>query len=288
MNDNNLAFLKDNLKYTGFGEALNEGLEKNIREGKPDFQLHFKTQIGSRPFEAVLDFKKGKGDMYFYNGYKASVERANGQKVEQYIEIEKGKGIAGKEAFNLLQGRAIVDRQKMQGLDKDAREALEVKPWVELDFKKPTAKGFELHPYSEGYGYNLKDAVNKFAVHEMDGGKNQAELIRSLEKGNAQSVTMTVNGKDEKFFIEANPSRKTINVYDSNFVMQKHEHLPKREQPVEKATSQETAQANDKVNKQDRGHRQRNGQAQKNGRATGKGNRAGKNKEKSTGIEQSV
>ncbi|MES2331302.1 MAG: hypothetical protein V4539_16990 [Bacteroidota bacterium] len=274
MNENNFAFLKDNVKFTGFGEALFPELEKNLKEGKPEFQLRFSTQIGSRPFEAVLDFKKGNGDMYFYNGYKASVERSNGQKFEQYFQIEKGKGVHGKEAFNLLQGKAVVDRQKIQHLDKEARENLEVKPWVQLDFEKPTAKGFEFHPYSEGYGYNLKDAVNKFPVLEMDGGKNEKDLLRSLEKGNAQSVTMEIDGKLEKFFMEANPARKTINVYDSGFHLMKHQELPlKQEQAPKEAVAQENTQSNGQEQKQGekKTNEQKAGKGMNHKKKTGKG-----------------
>jgi len=39
-------------------------------------------------------------------------------------------------------------------------------------------------------------------------------LKHSLTKGNVQPVTVSVNGKAEKMFIEANPVEKTVNIYD--------------------------------------------------------------------------
>ncbi|MES2328223.1 MAG: hypothetical protein V4539_01385 [Bacteroidota bacterium] len=230
MNDKNLEFLKGNIKYTGFGESLYGELEKNIREGKPEFQLHFSTQIYNKPFDAVLDFKKGdKGDMYFYNGYRATFERSDGKKMEHYFDVEKGKGIAGKEAYNLLQGRAIVDKKQIDHLDKEAREALVVKPWIQFDLSKKGENGYAVIPLGEERGYNLREAVGKFAVIEMDGSTREKDLIKALEKGNMQAATIEINGKVENIYLSANPEYKTVNVYDDKFKLMKHEALPLRE-----------------------------------------------------------
>lgn len=41
----------------------------------------------------------------------------------------------------------------------------------------------------------------------------------SLQKGNVQSVTMTAGGRDQMFFVEANPQYKTVTVYDAHMKM---------------------------------------------------------------------
>jgi len=41
----------------------------------------------------------------------------------------------------------------------------------------------------------------------------------SLQKGNVQSVTMTAGGRDQMFFLEANPQYKTVTVYDGHMKM---------------------------------------------------------------------
>jgi hypothetical protein len=38
--------------------------------------------------------------------------------------------------------------------------------------------------------------------------------MQSLQKGNIQSVSISVGGAPQKMFIEANPQYKTINLYD--------------------------------------------------------------------------
>ena len=46
MNEQNFEYLKDNIKYLGFGEKQHDELEKNLSEGKESFQMTFKTQAG--------------------------------------------------------------------------------------------------------------------------------------------------------------------------------------------------------------------------------------------------
>ena len=42
----------------GFGENLKRDLEKNLNEGKADFQLHYKAEIYKKPFEVTMNFRK--------------------------------------------------------------------------------------------------------------------------------------------------------------------------------------------------------------------------------------
>lgn len=74
MNNENFQYLTDNIKYMGFGENLKPDLEKNMSEGKAEFQLHFAAEINKKPFEAKLNFRKSDTtDMYFFNNYHASL-----------------------------------------------------------------------------------------------------------------------------------------------------------------------------------------------------------------------
>ena len=108
MNNDNLKFLSGRIKFAGFGEEINAGLQKAIQEGKPEFQLQFSAEFNKKPFEATLNFRKSDTtDMYFFNSYNASLVRNDGDKVEQKFYLNNGKGITAKEAFNLLDGRAV-------------------------------------------------------------------------------------------------------------------------------------------------------------------------------------
>lgn len=211
MNNENFQYLSDNLKYMGFGENLKSELEKNLKEGKPDFQLHYKAEINKKPFEATMNFRKSDStDMYFFNNYNASLEKANGEKNEQTFYLNKGKGVTGKEAFNLLDGRAV---QK----DLVTKEGQPYKAWMQLDFeKKDKNNNFEVKQYHEKYGFDLKAAVEKFPITDLKDPEKEKVLMQSLQKGNVQSVTIEKDGNSHKMFIEADPQFKKVNLYDAN------------------------------------------------------------------------
>jgi hypothetical protein len=239
MNMENLKFLQENIKYTGFGESLYPELEKNIQEKKPEFQLHFSIEYYKRPIEATLDFRKSdSSEMYFFNRYTARTERYNGEKMELSFPINKGKGFSLKEAFNYMHGRPV-HREYVNSKKETYMQ------WRQLDFKNKDEKGnYMVLKYGENHGYDLRSALSKFPVKELDGGEKEKELVRSLERGNIQSATIEKNGEEIKVSFEANPEYKTINVYDEKFKLMKHEDLPlsqRPDAPVQRQDKDETA-----------------------------------------------
>jgi hypothetical protein len=119
MNENNLEYLQNNLKYLGFGDSLNTQLKEAIEKQLPEFKLRFETEIPAphakdKPelddaMRYELDFSKSKDtDMYFFNKYNASLQLAGQPNViDQTFYINKGKGVTVKESYNLLSGRAV-------------------------------------------------------------------------------------------------------------------------------------------------------------------------------------
>lgn len=210
MNTENLKFLADNIKYAGFGENLKTDLEAAIKAGKPEFQLNFETEFNKKPFEAMLNFRKSDNtDMYFFNSYHASLVRNDGGKVEQTFYLNKGKGITAKEAFNLLDGRAVHK-------DLVTKEGQAYKAWLQLNPEvRDKNNNAEVKQIHENYGYDLKAAVGKLAVAELGDPKKSEELIASLQKGNVQAVTIEKDGSAQKMFIEADPRFKTVKLYDA-------------------------------------------------------------------------
>jgi hypothetical protein len=229
MNNENLQYLTDNIKYMGFGENHKADLEKSMTEGKAEFQLVHRAEINKKPFEATMNFRKSDStDMYFFNNYHASLEKSNGEKVEQTFYLNKGKGVTGKEAFNLLDGRAV---QK----DLVTKEGQPYKAWIQLDFEnKDKNNNFEVKQFHENYGYDLKAAVEKFAVAEMKDPEKEKALLQSLQKGNMQSVTIEKDGSSHKMFVEANPQYKNVTLYDSNMKMVAKESMEQYKARIDK------------------------------------------------------
>ena len=195
----------------GFGENLKTDLEKNLKEGKADFQLHYTAEINKKPFEVTMNFRKSETtDMYFFNNYHASLEKGKDEKAEQTFYLNKGKGVTGKEAFNLLDGRSVHK-------DLVTKEGQSYKAWMQLDFEnKDKNNNFEVKQFHEKYGFDLKAAVEKFPITDLKEVDKEKALMQSLQKGNVQSVTIEKDGSSHKMFIEADPQFKKVNLYDSN------------------------------------------------------------------------
>lgn len=227
MNEKNLEYLKDNLKYMGFGESLADGLEVQIKAGAPDFQLTFEAEINKKPFAALLNFRKSDNtDMYFFNSYHASLQRSNGDIMDQAFYLNKGKGVTVKEAYNLLEGRAV--QKEMVN-----KEGQTYKAWLQIDFeKRDKNNNYEVKQFHEAYGYDLKEALSRFPIRDMKEPDLRDILLASLQKGNLQAVAFEKDGGAVRMFVEANPQYKTVNLFDSELKRVTKEALS-RYQPVE-------------------------------------------------------
>lgn len=224
MNEENVKYLKDNLKYMGFGDKLNEAMEKNMREQKPAFTLKMQTEINKQPVEAELHFKKSEStEMYFFNRYDVKLKNAEepSKNLQQTFYINKGQGVTLKESYNLLNGRAVHKTLT----DKEGEK---YKAWIQLDLNVKDDKGnYKRQQYHENYGYNLNEVLAKYPVKELLDSKQKDELINSLQKGNVQMVAFVKEGKSEKMYIEADPRYKDINLYNPQMKRQTREEKEK-------------------------------------------------------------
>lgn len=231
MNEKNFEYLKDNIKYHGFGETLNPELENQLAKGQGEFSLAFKTEVNKKEIESTLHFKKSDTtDMYFFNKYDTRLKNDKDETMAQTFYLNNGSGVTLKEAYNLLHGRAV--HKELTN-----KEDQKYKAWIQLDFSAKDKHGnYERKQYHENYGYNVKEALSYYPIKEMQKEDDLKTLVRSLEKGNVQMVTLETPGKDLKVFIEANPQYKGINVYTN-----KMQRLDKdqREEMMQKVESKE-------------------------------------------------
>lgn len=210
MNENNFEYLRDQLKYTGFGEALEIELKEKLKLGAPSFTLYHETYPEDRVARASLLFNKAKeGDLYFFNSYTIEMKKENlADTMEHTFYVGKGGTITMKEAQNLMMGRAI-------NKDLINKEGQPYNTWIEIDFKKTDDYGnFKLQQYHQNYGYDLPGTLDKYPIKELENEVSKEELIRSLKKGNLQSVIFLSAGKESKHFIAAAPHFKTLEIYD--------------------------------------------------------------------------
>ncbi len=213
MNNENLNFLQDSLKYLGFGERLflNQQLEEAIAKEPKEFQLDTETFFDEdHKLEIVLYFRRSDQlDMYFFSKYEARLRSADDADLDraQVFYISKGRGMTLKEAFNLLQGRAV-------NKDLTDAEGTKYNAWVQLNFsEKDQNNNFKVKQYRPQYGYDLEKTLEKYPIRELKNEELKAGLLRSLRKGNLHPVSFDKTNKTEKMFIEACPQYKTINIY---------------------------------------------------------------------------
>ena len=212
MNEKNYDYLKDQLKYTGFGEGLQNDLKEKMEKQTPEFQLNHSQKFGKDEVTSTLHFKKSNdSEMYFFNKYDAALKpEKEADAIQQTFYINKESNITLKEGYNLMNGRAV-------NKDLTTKEGQKYNAWVQIDFKETDNNGnFKMKQFHQNYGYNIEQALAKLPIKELATDTDKAALIQSLEKGNRQAVTFVQEGKEQRHFIEANPQYKNITVYDGN------------------------------------------------------------------------
>lgn len=237
MNTKNLEFLQANLKYFGFGDKLNEALEKNMNDQQKEFQLKLEIPHFNNKMDYTLHFRKSDStDMYFFNRYDAALQSGNpNDDKKQSFYVNKGNGVTAKEAYNLLEGRSVFKNLVN-------KEGQPYSAWLKIDFENTDDKGsFKLKQFSEQYGYDLEKSLSNFPIKELANEEQKTALLTSLKKGNAQQVTMEKNGNQSKYFIEAVPQYKNINVYDPKMNMVKRQTVQKESSGIGQSVSGKTA-----------------------------------------------
>ena len=127
--------------------------------------------------------------------------------------------LVNQNAFNLLEGRSVFK-------DLVNKDGEKYHAWLKLDFENSDQHGnYKIKQFSEQYGYNLEKTLGNFPIKELSDPEQKKLLLSSLEKGNAQQVTVSKDGKEAKYYIEAVPQFKNINVYDQKMHMVRRHNI---------------------------------------------------------------
>ncbi|WP_121355744.1 hypothetical protein [Flavisolibacter nicotianae] len=239
MNEKNFDYLKDQVKFTGFGDALEVELREKMQKQSPEFQIYHNTKFGNDVATATLHFKKSEqSEMYFFNKYDLTVKLENSpDMLKQTFFINKGNNITLKEGYNLMSGRAV-------NKELTNKEGQRYNAWLQMDFKETDRNGnYQLKHYHQNYGFDLQKELAKHPIKELGSEQEKARLLESLQRGNRQAVTVIKKGNEQRMFIEANPKFKTLNIYDSSMqrvysLAQKEKNAP--EQSVKQEAKKES------------------------------------------------
>ncbi len=208
MNEKNFDYLKGQLKGLGFGEGHTEELKTKLQSGEKEFVIGHTADYGKDNTVATLQFRKSNNsDMYFFNSYNLHLKnQQHPEPIKQTFYTDDRFTL--KEGYNMLAGRAVLN-------EKENKEHQKYTAWFQLDFKQNEKNGnYKMQPYYEKYGFKLDEALAKHPIKELTDPVKREYLMKALERGNLQQVTMEINGTEKKLFIEAAPQFKSINFYD--------------------------------------------------------------------------
>lgn len=212
MNEKNFEYLRDQVKYSGFGEGLEDQLKENIKRQPPEFTLQHQAIFGKDEINSALHFKRSTTtDMYFFNSYTASMKQEQAaERMNQTFYVGKDNNITLKEGYNLMNGRAV-------NKDLTNKEGKIYNAWLQMDFKQTDSAGnFKLKQFHSNYGFDLEKELARHPIKELQNTQDKSRLLDSLQKGSRQSVTFMENGNERRRYIEANPQFKSVNIYDSS------------------------------------------------------------------------
>lgn len=204
----NAEVLRNTLQRTGFGNLIPK-MEENIAKGQALFSIPVSQYVSEKErLDYNLSFSKDHNGAYRFDGYKAELH--NGQKQDikrqQYFGMDTEHGVTATQAYNLLSGRAVM---KEQSFDQGK--------WMQLDFNDKDMQGnFKVREFHAAYGYDLLKTLQQLPLKELQEHRNTQKLLDGLKTGERKAVSFVKDGKEQRFFIEANPQHKSINIYDEH------------------------------------------------------------------------
>ncbi|MCI9843655.1 hypothetical protein [Flavobacterium pectinovorum] len=199
---NNQA-LYDQVQRIGFKDLSNQ-IEYQIKQGHEQFTVPVSYYVNEKErLNHELSFVKDQSGGYQFEGYKASLynELKPEENRSQYFKLQQGNSVDTTQAYNLLGGRAV---------QKD-------RSWMQLDLNDKDASGnHRIKEFHFGYGYDLEKAIQELPLKELTNKTEGDKLNYSLKQGNRLPVTLIKNGNEHRFYIEANPQFKSVNIYDEH------------------------------------------------------------------------
>jgi hypothetical protein len=201
--EQNSQSLHDQVQRIGFRD-LSARIDQQIRQGQEQFTIPISYYINEKErLNHELYFVKDQTGHYQFEGYKAALQ--NESKPEEtrvhYFKMREAYSIDTTQAYNLLAGRSV---------QKDGS-------WMQLDLNDKDPNGnYRIKEFHSGYGYDLEKAVQHLPLKELSNKTGADKLQDDLKQGSRQSVILIKDGSEHRFYIEANPQFKSVNIYDEH------------------------------------------------------------------------
>ena len=251
MQEENFENLKTSLEIRGFDPSLYPELERNMKEGKPEFILQFVKNLDEDgTVLCQLPFNKGKeDDRYYFNHYQATL--VNGDEVMAQVLVKASWKIRVQEAARIMAygqnvavyKQNIISYRKNEG----EQEAQQVKfnAYITLDPEGKTDEqgNLLLNSYHDNYyakrPFEIADQLEnpEIPFRTKQDYDSVDALIRDIHQAIPVAIIMTRNGKEEDGFLNVNARRGKLNFMDENGIS--IDTTPAKKEKIEATESQE-------------------------------------------------
>ena len=189
--------------------ALAEQLDGGLAKGGSHFEIWSEGTFDDSKIGAKIHYyKKQDCDDYYILNYEACTKAPiyPFEDRKNSFKVNHGTPITLKEAFNLLQGRAILK-------DFLTKSLVEYSAWMELDFRERDISGnYREVKYSAKRGIDLEKAVRMYPIKELEEENGVQDLLLSLQRGDQVEVSFQKKRTIEKVFIEVNAKDKLLTI----------------------------------------------------------------------------
>ncbi len=199
----NLVQLDAALNKHGFGGAgiqLAEKLDYQLQSIGIDLTA---PGAATHNMTVQLHLEKDASGHYQLDGFTASLKDGSGLSSVRSYQFPAAMDVSAKEAFNLLEGRAVFKQPAGQ----DSGH------WLQLDFSGVEARDPLMKTFRQQEGPDLKKELAVLAGELNRGELAANDIIKALERG-GQVAARPILG--EPVFLEADPAGRKVLLRDSS------------------------------------------------------------------------
>ncbi len=201
--EDNSQALHQQVQRAGFAD-MSAKINEEMKQGHQQFSIPVSYYLNDKErLDHHLSFVKDQSGVYQFDGYKTTLynESKPDEKRQQYFRMNDEQRVNTTEAYNLLAGRCVHNGGT----------------WMQLDFNDKDQQGnFRIKQFHADYGYNLEKALQQLPLKELLNKSETDKLQSELKNGSRVSVSFVKDGKEQRFYIEANPQFKSVNIYDEH------------------------------------------------------------------------
>ncbi|PLK44998.1 hypothetical protein [Emticicia sp. TH156] len=199
--EQNSRSLQVQLQQVGF-TIVPSKLDELLKQGQNQFTIPISYYINENErMDHILSFSKDQIGIFQFTGFQTKLydETQPASRKQHYFELKEGIHVNC--AYHLLKGRAIQKEDR----------------WIQIDFNDKDAKGsYRMKEFHSSFGYDLQKVLQDLPIKELQERDTTYQLLDRLKQGSREAVSFLRNGKEQRYYIEANPQFKSVNIYDSH------------------------------------------------------------------------